>query len=61
MKIDPDINQIAIKDTVKVSGKVNRKLFLQGHAAVLKYCINPLLGGTATSSWMTYCMIDHDP
>ena len=61
MKIDPDINQIAIKDTVKVRGKVNRKLFLQGHAAVLKYCINPLLGGTATSSWMTYCMIDHDP
>ena len=43
MKIDPDINQIAIKDTVKVRGKVNRKLFLQGHAAVLKYCIKPLL------------------
>lgn len=61
MKINPAINQIAVTDMDKFSGKVSKKLFLQGHAAFLKYYTNPLLWGTAASSPMTYCMIDHGP
>ena len=43
MKINPAINQIAVTDMDKFSGKVSKKLFLQGHAAVLKCYTNPLL------------------